>query len=221
MDTLPLGTAGFSQDQDLPRTMVGEYTLLRSIGEGSGGTVFEARHQPTGAIVAVKVLHARYRKSELQQVRFEREVRTVCAMQHPNIVRLLDAGVESDGTAWQAMELLEGRELASALEDRPFALDEAVEIVLQLLDALDAVHTRGYVHRDIKPENIFLEGLGDGVHGFGVKLLDFGIAKAITPTKSNPWITAQGVLPGPPTFMAPEPVPYPPLTLLTILRPHL
>ena len=208
MDTLPLGTAAAmhleSSDADTTtRVMVGgAYRLLRVIGRGSGGSVFEARHEPTGTRVAVKVLHARLKKSEQQHLRFEREVRTVASLRHPNIVRLLDAGVEEDGTPWQVLELLEGQDLASALEERPFLLDEAVEVMLQLLDALDAVHARGYVHRDIKPENIFLEGLSGGP--VGVKLLDFGIAKPLMPTTLQPWITENGVLLGTPQFMAPE-----------------
>lgn len=187
-------------------TMVGgEYTLVRRIGKGSGGAVYEARHEPSGQRVAVKVLHERLTGSDTQRRRFDREARTAAVVVHPNIVRLYDAGTDEDGTAWQVFELLEGRDLASLIEERTLTVPEAVWLAGELLEALEAVHARGFVHRDVKPENVFLAtATGKGGAPFQVKLLDFGIAKPLVPSQSTPWVTDEGVLLGTPHFMAPE-----------------
>ncbi len=109
----------------------------------------------------------------------------------------MDAGLEN-GVPFLVQRYVDGVDLQELVDRSPELLSTAAvtRIVSDVARGLTAIHRAGVVHRDIKPENIFLEGLGDGVHGFGVKLLDFGIAKAITPTKSNPWITDQGVLLG-------------------------
>ncbi len=184
------------------RILGGAYRLLVPIGTGSTGAVYEARHEPSGATVAVKVLRERWRTSAGQKRRFEREARAGSIIRHRHIVRLLDAGVEADGTAWQVLELLQGRELATAIEERPLAVEEAMLLGRQLLEALHAVHLRGYVHRDVKPENVFLVEREDG--GLFAKLLDFGIAKPVVPTLSTPALTEEGVILGTPQYMAPE-----------------
>ncbi|MCB9614496.1 MAG: serine/threonine protein kinase [Sandaracinus sp.] len=183
----------------------GEYRLLRRIGKGSGGAVYEARHELSGQQVAVKILHDRLTGSDTQRRRFDREARTAAVVVHPNIVRLYDAGTDEDGTAWQVFELLEGRDLASLIEERTLSVNEAVWLAGELLEALEAVHARGFVHRDIKPENVFLAtAAGNRSAPFHVKLLDFGIAKPLVPSASTPWVTDEGVMLGTPHFMAPE-----------------
>lgn len=184
------------------RILGGAYRLLVPIGTGSTGAVYEARHEPSGQAVAVKVLRDKWRTSDGQKRRFEREARAGSIIRHRHIVRLLDAGVEPDGTAWQVLELLRGRELATAVEERPLAVDEAMLLARQLLEALDAVHLRGYVHRDVKPENVFLVDREDG--RLFAKLLDFGIAKPMVPTLSTPALTEEGVILGTPQYMPPE-----------------
>ncbi len=189
-------------DEAEGRLLGGAYRLLTSIGTGSTGAVYAARHEPSGALVAAKVLRERWRHSSGQQRRFEREIRAGSKLRHPHIVRMLDAGVETDGTAWQILELLQGRELATALEQRPLAVEETLKLARQLLQALEAVHLRGYVHRDVKPENVFLIDTPDG--SLFAKLLDFGIAKPISPTQTTPALTSEGVILGTPHYMAPE-----------------
>ena len=184
------------------RLLGGAYRLLIPIGTGSTGAVYEARHEPSGALVAVKVLRERWRNSQGQQKRFEREAHAGSMIRHEHIVRLLDAGVEPDGTAWQVLERLHGRELATALDERPLGIEETLVVAQQLLAALDAVHRRGYVHRDVKPENVFVVDTPDG--GLFVKLLDFGIAKPLVTTLSAPSLTAEGVILGTPHYMSPE-----------------
>ncbi|MEM9071054.1 MAG: serine/threonine-protein kinase [Myxococcota bacterium] len=209
--TLPYG--GRDTWVDLPPTqeapaehhgalVAGAYRILEPIGGGSGGQVFRALHEPSGVEVALKVMHRRHRGSTVSEKRFERETRTASRIQHPHIVRMLDAGMMSDGTPWQAMELLEGCDLATLLQQRPLGIDDTVQVGLQLLSALHAVHSLGYVHRDIKPENVFL--VRHEEIGVWVKLLDFGIVKPLVPTDSLPWVTEEGLLLGTPQFMAPE-----------------
>jgi serine/threonine-protein kinase len=184
------------------RILGGAYRLVTPIGTGSTGAVYEARHEPSGATVAVKVLREKWRGSYGQQRRFQREARAGSMIRHRHIVRLLDAGAEEDGTAWQVLELLHGRELATAVEERPLSVEEAMLLCRQLLEALHAVHLRGYIHRDVKPENVFLVDREDG--RLFVKLLDFGIAKPLVPTESMPALTEEGVILGTPHYMAPE-----------------
>jgi len=180
----------------------GAYQLTRLIGTGSAGTVYQGVHLPTREPVAIKLLRSRWSGSEQQRKRFEREAHTSSLLRHENIVRLYDAGLDADGTAWQALELLHGRELASAIEERPLDPVEVVQVGRQLLAALGHVHRRGFVHRDVKPENVFLVDHPDG--GLRVKLLDFGIAKPLQPSDTAPWLTEEGVLLGTPHYMAPE-----------------
>lgn len=181
--------------------VAGAYRLIRVIGAGTGGAVFEARHEPTGEPVAVKLLHEGPRSQD-QQRRFVREARAAKAIRHPNIINLIESGSDENGTLYQVLELLQGRDLAGALAERLLTPDEAVEVGRQLLSALAAVHRRGYVHRDVKPENVFLSQRPGG--GLLVKLLDFGIAKSIDPNQSQPWMTMDGVILGTPSYMSPE-----------------
>lgn len=195
--------SGVRMRDDRIGTQIGDaYTLLARIGKGSGGTVFRARHDPSQREVAVKLLHGSHASSKALRQRFERESRTAATIRHPNIIRLFDAGIDRSGTPWQAMELLEGRDLDAVLDERPLTVDECCTIGVQLLSALECVHVHGFVHRDVKPENVFLTFHDDG--RISVKLLDFGIVKAMRPMDSLPAITEQNMLLGTPQFMAPE-----------------
>ena len=195
--------SGVRMRDDRIGTTIGDaYTLLARIGKGSGGTVFRARHEPSQREVAIKLLHGSHGSSVAMRQRFERETRTAATIRHPNIVRLFDAGVDRSGTLWQAMELLVGRDLDALIDERPLSIEEACTLGVQLLSALECVHAHGFVHRDVKPENVFLGFAPDG--RIVVKLLDFGIVKAIRPVDSLPAITEQNMLLGTPQFMAPE-----------------
>lgn len=177
----------------------GRYRLDRPLGEGGMGTVWVAHQLTLGRAVAVKAL----RKGRAQdQARLEREARLLAAVRHPAIVQIFDFGRTADGLSYVVMELVEGPTLDARLAALGrISCEEAVSLLLPLLDGLAAVHAADIVHRDIKPANILLaiEGAGSAAR-VTPKLLDFGIAKSDVGTA----LTVQGDLIGTPAYMAPE-----------------
>ena len=174
------------------------YEISRVLGKGSAGSVFEALDLRVGRSVAVKLLHDRLANSPLQMQRFEAEAKLASSLAHPNIVRLLDWGVDS--VPFHVFEFLEGCDLGEALDERALTVSESVTIARQILSGLHVVHEAGFVHRDIKPENVYLSQQ-DGETN--VKLLDFGIAKALDPS-TVPFMTMDNVMLGTPHYMSPE-----------------
>ena len=179
-----------------------KYKVLRLIGEGGMGTVFEAEHLLIGKRVAVKLLRPEFAHSCDVVRRFHREAQAASRIGHVNIIEVTDLGVTDDGTPFLVMEYLDGEPLSRVL-DREHTLSpgRAADIVGQTLAALAAAHEKGIVHRDLKPENIFLVNHG-GRPDF-VKLLDFGISKFQTMTGDGR-LTTTGVALGTPYYMAPE-----------------
>ena len=176
------------------------YELLRMIGEGGMGAVFEAQRHPDGARVAVKLIKPEYITSSEVVARFVQEAQLAAAIGHPNIAQLLDAGEDDEGP-FLVLELLHGETLCDVMERRPLGPREALRVGAETLDALRVAHAAGVVHRDIKPENIFLVGGGDACSA--VKLLDFGISKILTESAKS-GITRVGTAVGTPDYMSPE-----------------
>ncbi len=180
------------------------YELIRDLGHGAAGVVFEARHKFTLRRVALKIVSPdspRSAQGELR-ARLLREARALAAARHPGIVDVLDGGIADCGTPYIVLEMLEGgRTLEGLLATRgKLAIKDAVAIAIQLCDALAAAHKAGVVHRDVKPGNIIL--LRD-YHGHEVlKLVDFGIAHLALPRESK--LTGFGAIVGTPEYMAPE-----------------
>jgi eukaryotic-like serine/threonine-protein kinase len=181
--------------------VAGRYEIQHVLGAGSAGAVFEARDMKLGVNVAIKVLHEHLRTSDGHVARFAREVRATSAIAHPSVVRVLDAGEDSDGSLFLVMELLEGELLLRRLSRRIDA-EEVLEISRQLLGALAAAHAQGIIHRDIKPENLFVTRAESGA--VLLKVLDFGIAKLVRPHKSLSFQTLDGLILGTPAYMSPE-----------------
>jgi len=175
------------------------YKVLRKIDEGGMGAVYEARHRFTDERVALKVLHQTKSLSPLKRERFLREAGASSKIDHPGIVRVLDAGETSEGQLYLAMEFLEGQNLHDLYFTKGLSSVRAVEIIMDALSALEAAHARGLVHRDIKPANLFLTQKLDGTEE--VKLLDFGLIRADTVTGVQ---THQGAVMGTVRFMSPE-----------------
>ncbi len=177
----------------------GRYEVIRRLGEGGMGAVYEAEHTAIQRRVALKVLHAEFGRNPSVVERFLQEARAVNAVRHRNVVEVMDFGVD-DGRPWLVMELLSGESLAARIE-RQGAGDPAwaVRTLDPLCRALHQAHQRGFIHRDVKPDNVFLvsEEGGEEVP----KLLDFGIAKNLLEDRK---LTATGAMVGTPAYMAPE-----------------
>jgi predicted Ser/Thr protein kinase len=178
----------------LPRPF-GEYTLIRELGRGAMGVVFEAVHRSLGRKVALKVLRTGFDTDDVARQRFKREARSCAQVRHDHIVEVYDAG-EVEGQPFYSMALLEGRSLHDVARsaDAPSPRELAAGIA-DIADALDALHRAGIVHRDVKPSNIMVAPGGPMV------LADFGLARA-----SSERLTATGQALGTPLYMSPEQV---------------
>ena len=182
--------------------LAGRYEFERPVGEGGMGAVWRAQDLRLHCPVAVKVLYHDGRDAEAMSQRFLREARVAASVQHVNVVRTTDFGIE-DGTPYMVMELVEGESLADRMGKRPpLSIDECVEIAASVLRGLAAAHDAGVIHRDVKPENVHLVHDRDG---FFPKILDFGIASAIRPEgRISVQTTQAGGLVGTPHYMSPE-----------------
>ncbi len=201
---IPLDSGSDTHDDLLGTILDRRYRIVRLIGEGGMGRVYEAEHVGLGRKVAVKVLHPMYSNDQEVVERFRREARAASAIGHPNIVDVTDTGTTKDGRAFFVMEFLDGVELADVIIDQG-TLDpyRAAHIAVQVCRALVSAHKAGIIHRDLKPENIFLvdqEGQADFA-----KVLDFGIAKSthLEMTRGG-GLTQPGFAMGTPEYMAPE-----------------
>lgn len=174
------------------------YRILKELGRGAMGVVYEAHHIDLGRMVALKVLPKERCDSPELESRFRSEARAIAKVRHPNLVGLHDFGVSSDGRPYYAMELLEGETLERYLErERGMDWREAARVGAETLLALDAAHGAGLVHRDIKPGNLFLTRDGK------VKLLDFGIVQTASESEALPDPEDLRLL-GTAEYMAPE-----------------
>ena len=188
------------------QTIAGKYRVLRLLGEGGMGCVYacEQRLGTTTRLVAVKTLHKHLSHDRSIQARFQREVATVSALEHPNTIQVFDFGLMEDGTLYIVMEYLQGRSVADVLEkDGPMPPERVADILRQVVGSLEEAHRHGIVHRDLKPENVVLTdraGQKDWV-----KVLDFGIAKRSTEQNANESkLTQEGAVLGTPPYMSPE-----------------
>jgi len=180
----------------------GKYRLVRLIGDGGMGSVFEARHEYLGTAVALKFLHPELARRPGLVARFLREARLSASIKSHHIAHVTDVDQASDGVAYLVMELLEGESLMTILErERKLPVDVALDYTLQMLAGLEAAHAAGVVHRDLKPDNVFVVKTPRGPL---VKLLDFGIAKLRTSKEFQVALTRPGVMMGTPEYMAPE-----------------
>ncbi len=187
-----------------PGTQVGsDVRLVRLIGEGAMGSVWEAEHQALGKRVAVKFIAAGLTHDARSLARFEREAKAAVRVDSPHAVRALDYGAMADGVPYIVMELLDGESLGERLHGgNTLAPVEALRLVQHVGAALGRAHELGIIHRDIKPDNIVLM---PGDDGLVAKVLDFGMAKDVQ-RRTGSIVTATGVIVGTPEFMSPEQV---------------
>ncbi|TPW15653.1 MAG: serine/threonine protein kinase, partial [bacterium] len=156
----------------LPGTRLGPYEITAPLGAGGMGEVYRAKDTRLGRDVAVKVLPQHLSANPDVRTRFEREAKTVSSLNHPNICTLFDVGREGE-IDYLVMELIEGDTLAARLAKGPLPVAEMLRIGTQIADALDRAHRASVIHRDLKPGNIMLTRSG-------AKLMDFGLARAIS-----------------------------------------
>ena len=182
---------------------LGHYRIVREIGAGGMGVVYQAEDTTLGRQVALKILPPELAKDDDRRLRFAREARAVAALNHPNIVTVHSVE-ESGGIHFITMELVKGKTLAELLPRQGFALGRFFEIAIPLVDAVSAAHQQGIAHRDLKPANVMI---GDDGR---IKVLDFGLAKGMdgepgrvgeVPTQSA---TRAGHTVGTPAYMSPE-----------------
>ncbi len=188
--------------------VAGKYRIERIVGRGGMGIVYAAHHEVLDHRVALKILTPEVAAQPTAVTRFLNEARLAARLRSEHLCQVLDAGVTETGLPYIAMELLEGCDLARLLVDRraPLPPGEAVEYVIQALDAVSEAHARGVIHRDLKPSNLFLTHTPDGRPT--VKVLDFGISKvddAFAPEGMAPAnLTQSRAIIGSPTYMSPE-----------------
>ena len=174
---------------------VGRFELMRELGRGGAGAVFEARDPALGRAVALKVLHPALAVRPDWAARFRAEGPALARLRHPNVVQVFEAG-EADGVTFLAMELVPGPDLHARLAGGPLPARAAAELVAALADGLAHAHAAGVLHRDLKPHNVLLDPAG------GPKVADFGLAAPLDGGGTG--LTATGEVVGTPNYLAPE-----------------
>ncbi|MFO0626621.1 MAG: serine/threonine-protein kinase [Polyangiales bacterium] len=186
--------------------IAGKYRVIRMLGEGGMGQVFEAVNKNTERRVAIKTLHPRLAEDGAVVQRFLREARAATRVRHPNVVDVLDFDVDPvTKSPYLVQEFLVGDSLYDVLASKPggrLGVDEALAIIVPVMSALVAAHAIGVVHRDLKPDNVFLVREGRGV--VTPKLIDFGIAKVFEGQAEGMRMTQTGAVMGTPGYMSPE-----------------
>jgi eukaryotic-like serine/threonine-protein kinase len=196
-------------DPMLGRVISGRFTILARLGAGSMGTVYRARQSPIGRDVAIKILRSERAIDETSRARFLREARANSVLTSPNTVTLFDFGEGENGELFLAMELLEGESLGQRLKRMGrLEASAAIDVAKQALRSLAESHAKGIVHRDLKPDNLFFARVrANDTHEEIVKVLDFGIAKMLSPSgesSMNVIETQEGTVFGTPRYMSPE-----------------
>lgn len=189
---------------------IGNYRVVRQIGRGGMGAVFEAVHEDIGKRVAIKVLHGRFSQDQQVITRFFNEARALTSIGHPGIVQIFDFGELDGRTRYIAMEYMEGESLSQRLQrTQRLPAGVAMRLCRQVASALSAAHAQRVVHRDLKPGNIMIVSDPEAAGGERAKVFDFGIAKLLGDGQEGgeertQHETRADVLMGTPTYMSPE-----------------
>ena len=182
---------------------IGPYRLLEVLGEGGFGMVWLAeRREPMVQRAALKIIKPGM-DSRAVVARFEQERQALAMMDHPNVARVLDGGVTARGQPYFAMEYVKGESITRFADRHRLTIRERLELFATVCDAVQHAHMKGIIHRDIKPSNILVAPAGEG-HAHVVKVIDFGVAKAISQTLTDKTLfTERGQIIGTPEYMSP------------------
>lgn len=190
------------KDPMLGKVFAGRYRIIRKLGQGGMGAVYLAEQVGIGHRVALKLLNANLAGNEEITQRFLNEAKSYARIAHPHAVAFHEFGQDAEGTLFISTEYIEGPDLKNYLIERgPLPVQEAVEITLQIADALEHAHQNGVIHRDLKPENVIVRR---GMRGIHAKVLDFGIARLLEDGQAR--LTVAGSIAGTPQYMSPEQV---------------
>ena len=199
-EMMSAATPSYLAGELAPGAIVGEYKIERKIGQGGMGVVYAAIHPLIGKKAAIKVISAELGTDTVVAERFVQEARSVNQIGHPNIVDVFAFGKLPDGRNYFVMEMLQGESLRERLNRTFIPLAEGLQILDEIVSALEAAHEKQIVHRDLKPDNVFLTNVRSSY--IVVKLLDFGIAKLVTATGISK--TTTGEMIGTPGYLSPE-----------------
>jgi serine/threonine protein kinase len=185
---------------------IGPFRVVRRLGQGGMGVVFEGVHEEIERRVAIKLLKSEFARDREVARRFFNEARAVNRVGHPGIVQVSEFGHQPDGTAYLVMEYLEGQTLRQLQLDRngPIPIFETIQLARQIAAALNAAHQKGIIHRDLKPENVMLVADDAVPGGQRAKLLDFGLAKVLTQAAVTLSKTPDHHIMGTPVYMSPD-----------------
>src|SRR6266852_9931206 len=201
-DGQTLRSSGPTQDL-VGQVLADRYHIMKKLGEGGMGQVYLAEHVKMGRRSAIKVMNPSMVHDPEAVARFNREASNASRISDAHVCAIYDFGETPEGLIYLAMEYIEGEALTDLLErDGALKVPRAVHIFRQVADALQAAHDLGIVHRDLKPDNIMLTRRKDGADV--VKVVDFGIAKAVEGDQAGQKVTKTGLVVGTPEFMSPE-----------------
>lgn len=179
--------------------LAGNYDFVEVIGSGGMGVIYKARHPILKKLVAIKMLHMHLLSDAIVK-RFEQEAQAASSLSHPNIIQVHDFGVSPHGQPYMVMDFVEGEPLSNVLHRNPMRIEPALNVLIQVADALAHAHEKGVLHRDLKPSNIMVT---DADCSFPeIKIVDFGIAKVLETNQTR--MTLTGELMGTPYYMSPE-----------------
>jgi serine/threonine-protein kinase len=178
-----------------PVDIAGKYVLLRALGKGAMGSVYEANHRTLKKRVAIKILHEQHAGDNALMRRFAREATAISQLRSRYVVRVFDSDKTADGAPFIVMEMLSGRDLAAHMRGRKLATTQVVDWIVQICSAMNEAHRLGIIHRDLKPSNIFIAEPDQSV-----RVLDFGISRLVEGHE----LTANSEILGTPNYIAPE-----------------
>src|SRR4051794_41105016 len=190
-------------DANLIGTKLGNWRIVRLLGEGAFGAVYEAENaNVAGKRAALKILHRDLVVQSSIKERFLNEASAASRAEHENIVQIYDGGIAPDGTCYSVMELLRGQTLTGLIRGGRLGESRAINVGVQIAGALAAAHAIGIVHRDLKPDNVFIVPRAQNPEF--VKVLDFGVAKLRGDAPQNDKLTSTGMIIGTSPYMSPE-----------------